>query len=394
MPLSRRAFVCSAMGAAAAGAAGAAARSDSDPPAAAGTSTGQDAGGHEPRRSGPAVPRPAEAGGGEQPARRGPIVMASANGVEACNLAVERMRGGAAAVDAAVAGVALVEDDPKDHSVGYGGLPNEEGVVELDSCVMDGPSHKAGGVASIRNIRNPAQVALMVMRRTDHVLIVGDGARRFAVAHGFKEQDLLTDEARQIWLRWKESLSNDDDWLTEDEAGGRKAPPGEKGSAGAFRTWLDQQDFHGTINCCALDANGDLGGVTTTSGLAFKIPGRVGDSPIIGAGLYVDNEVGAAGSTGRGEANLQNCSSFLTVEMMRNGLSPEQACLAVLQRIADKCEPRLLNDRGQPAYDLKLYALAKDGRVGGASMRGASKMAYHDGQSARLIDIPGLFEKK
>ena len=291
----------------------------------------------------------------EQPPRKGPIVMASANGVGACNKAIEKLRAGESLVDAVVAGVTLVEDDPKDMSVGYGGLPNEDGEVELDSCVMDGLTHKAGGVASIQNIRNPAQVAALVMRRTDHVLIVGDGARRFAVAHGFEEQDMLTAKARARWLKWKESLSDRDDWLSEKEADGKQSARLPRG---------DEFERHwGTINCCALDANGNLGGVTTTSGLSFKIPGRVGDSPIIGAGLYVDNDAGAAGSTGRGEANLQNLSSFMTVENMRNGMSPQEACLATLKRVADKCESRLRNKQGEPNFGLKMYALAKDGRV-------------------------------
>ena len=357
MAITRREFVYSAMGAAAATAAGATSVS--------------------------AVAKPKTTNPQQQPPRKGPVVMASANGVETCNLAVQELRGGAKPVDAVVAGVTLVEDNPKDMSVGYGGLPNEDGVVELDSCVMDGASHKAGGVASIQNIRNPAQVALLVMRRTDHVLLVGDGARRFAVAHGFKEQDMLTPEARAAWLKWKESLSDRDDWLSEKEAAGKQS------------SRLPESDeferHYGTINCCALEANGDLGGVTTTSGLSFKIPGRVGDSPIIGAGLYVDNDAGAAGSTGRGEASLQNLSSFMTVEYMRNGLSPQEACLAVLKRVADKCEPRLRNDKGEPGFGLKLYALAKDGRVGGASMHGDSKMAYHDGETCRRIAIPGLY---
>ncbi len=222
------------------------------------------------------------------------------------------------------------------------------------------------------------------MRRTDHVLIVGDGARRFAVAHGFKEQDMLTPQARASWLKWKESLSDRDDWLSEKEAAGKQSS--------RFPERDEFERHWGTINCCALDADGNLGGVTTTSGLSFKIPGRVGDSPIIGAGLYVDNDAGAAGSTGRGEANLQNLSSFMTVENMRNGMSPQEACLATLKRVADKCEPRLRNEKGEPAFGLKMYALAKDGRVGGASMRGKSHMAYHDGQSCRKIEIPGLYE--
>jgi len=211
--------------------------------------------------------------------------------------------------------------------------------------------------------------------------LVGEGALRFAKAHGFKEQELLTDGARRIWLKWKESHSDNDDWLH----------PEADEEARRYLHLPELEFTYGTINCCALTADGDLGGVTTTSGLSYKIPGRVGDSPIIGAGLYVDNEVGAAGSTGRGEENLQNCSSFMVVEFMRGGMTPEQACLAVLKRVADKCEQRLRNDKGEPAFGLTFYAVRKDGLVGGATMRGDGKMAYHDGTECRHISIPGLY---
>ena len=319
-----------------------------------------------------------------QPARGrpdGPVVVSSANGVEACKCAMELLKQGSDPVDAVVAGVNLVEDDPNDHSVGYGGLPNEDGVVELDSCVMHGPTHKAGAVAALRNVRNPSRVATLVMRRTDHVLLVGEGALRFAKAHGFKEQELLTDEARRNWLKWKETHSDRDDWLH---------PEADQEASRRLRE--EALEFtYGTISCLALTAAGDLGGCTTTSGLSYKIPGRVGDSPIIGAGLYVDNAVGACGSTGRGEANLQNCSCFLAVELMRAGASPEEACRRVLQRVAEHTEPRLRNGKGEPNYQLTFYALRKDGMIGGGCMRGEGKMAVHDGRGGRLVTLPGLF---
>lgn len=337
-----------------------------------------------------ALPRVATAG----TRRRGPrpAVIASSNGLGklrpdgkraegCCDRAMAMLKQGADPLDAVIAGVNIVEDDPTDHSVGLGGLPNEDGVVELDSCVMHGPTHNAGGVAALRNIRNPSKVARLVMQRTDHVLLVGEGALRFARAHGFAEENLLTDEARAIWLRWKETLSDNDNWLPP------RTEPRPKG-AGAEPT---VEYTHGTINCCALTASGDLAGVTTTSGLSYKIPGRVGDSPIIGAGLYVDNEVGAAGSTGRGEANLLNLSSFMVVEFMRQGKSPEDACLEMLKRVAHKTEPRLRNAKGEPNFSLQLYAIAKDGTVGGATMHGTSAMTYHDGTTARHIPIPGLY---
>ena len=248
---------------------------------------------------------------------------------------------------------------------------------------MHGPTHKAGGVAALRNIRNPSKVARLVMQRTDHVLLVGQGALRFARAHGFAEEELLTDKARQIWLRWKESHSKRDDWISADELAGEQ---GARGESKILHTW-------GTINCCAVDASADIAGVTTTSGLSYKIPGRVGDSPIIGAGLYVDNDVGAAGSTGRGEANLQNCSSFLVVEFMRAGKSPQDACLETLKRVADHTEPRLRDGNGRPRFGLKFYAVAKDGRYGSASMWSRAKFAVHDGTEARLEECAFLYKR-
>lgn len=311
----------------------------------------------------------------------GPVIISSANGVPACNKAMKLIKAGEHPLDAVVAGVNLVEEDPEVHSVGYGGLPNEDGVVELDSCVMDGPTHKAGGAGALRNIVNPSRVALCVMRRTDHVLLVGEGALRFARAHGFKEQNLLTDEAREIWLRWKESHSDLDDWLS---------PETDEKDAGARYMRKGPEFTYGTISCMALTKAGDLAGCTTTSGLSYKIPGRVGDSPIIGAGLYVDNEVGACGSTGRGEANLQNCSSFMIVEFMRRGMTPTEASLAMLKRVAHKTEPRLRDADGKPNFGLTFYALRKDGLLGGASMWGKGKMTVHTGGEARHIEIPSL----
>ncbi len=325
-------------------------------------------------------PDPQTAGASRKtPRGKRPAVIGSANALRGSELAMKLIRDGADPVDAAVEAVATVEDDPNDNSVGLGGVPNEDGVVQLDACVMHGPTHKAGAVAAIEDIRNPSKVAKLVMWRTDHVLLVGEGAKRFALAHGFKEENLLTDKARRIWLKWKEGHSDKDDWLG----------PEESGHAGR------REDFegftYGTCTCMALTPAGDLGGCTTTSGLAFKIPGRVGDSPIIGAGLYVDNEVGACGSTGRGEANLQNCSCVMIVELMRQGYEPQEACLEMLRRIAKRTEKRLRNARGEPNYPLRFYAIRKDGAVGGASMRGTGKMTYHDGTQARLIETPALY---
>jgi N4-(beta-N-acetylglucosaminyl)-L-asparaginase len=310
-----------------------------------------------------------------------PVVISSRNGESACRRAMELLLQNADPVDAAVAGINLVEDDPNDHSVGYGGLPNEDGIVELDACVMHGPTHKGGAVAALRNVRNPSSVAKLVMRRTDHVLLVGEGALRFARAHGFKEEELLTDDARRIWLKWKESHSDNDDWIR----------PEADVEAGRHARREGPEFTYGTITCIALTSAGDLGGCTSTSGLAYKIPGRVGDSPILGAGLYVDNEVGGCGSTGRGESNLINCSCFHAVELMRNGLAPQDACLQVLQRIADRTEPRLRDEHGYPNYQLKFYAVRKDGVFGGACLRGAAQMAVHDGHEFRFVELNGIY---
>ena len=298
----------------------------------------------------------------------GLVVVASANGLGAVDKAAGIIGGGGDTLDAVIAGVNLVEEDPDDHSVGYGGLPNEDGVVELDSCVMHGPTCRAGAVAALRNIKTPSRVAQVVMQRTDHVMIVGEGALRFARAHGFEEVNLLTDDARKIWLRWKETHSNRDDWLAPEEA--------NNGAGADART--EAQYTYGTINCCALAPSGDISGVTTTSGLSYKIPGRVGDSPIIGAGLFVDNEIGAAGSTGRGEAVIKICGAHTVVEEMRHGLSPTDACLAALRRIEKTTtEKRLRRKDGRPKFDVKFYAVAKDGRHGAAAIWSGAKYAVH-----------------
>ena len=302
------------------------------------------------------------------------VCVSSANGLAAVTKAVEVMRGGGGTMDAVIAGVNIVEDDPNDTSVGYGGLPNEDGVVELDSSVMDGPSgNNAGAVASLRNIKNPSKVARLVMERTDHVLLVGEGALRFARAHGFQEENLLTERARQIWLRWKENISDTDDWL----------PPAEGYSAAMG---YPAERPTGTINCLAVNENGDISGVTTTSGLAYKIPGRVGDSPIIGAGLYVDNEVGGAGSTGRGEEAIKFCGSFHTVMQMALGKSPGEAALETIKRIARNYDMDFLR-----TFNIKFYAVNKAGEYGAAALWGApghvgSRFAVHDGTEARIID--------
>ena len=335
--------------------------------------------------AGAMLPKRAGAGQAGSKPRSAPVVISSANGLRATRKAADSIMNGVDTLDAVISGVNIVEEDPADMSVGYGGIPNEDGVVELDSCVMHGPSCEAGAVAALRNIKTPSCVARLVMQRTDHVLLVGEGALRFARAHGFEEVNLLTDEARRIWLKWKERHSDQDDWVT---------PAGEIEDESAALSAAGVPFTYGTINCCALDAAGDLSGVTTTSGLSYKIPGRVGDSPIIGAGLFVDNEVGAAGSTGRGEAVIKICGAHTVVEAMRHGMSPTDACLHALRRIVETTkEPRLKRPDGRPNFDVKFYALAKDGRFGSAAIWSDSQFAVcADGQN-RLEEAAHLFER-
>ena len=299
-----------------------------------------------------------------------PVSISSANGLATTARAVKLMAGGEDTLEAVVSGVNIVEADPKDMSVGYGGLPNEDGVVELDSCCMHGPSFNAGSVASIRDIKLPSRVAQLVLKRTDHVMLVGEGARRFAIAHGMKAENLLTDAARRQWLSWKENLSGRDDWLSAKEASaGHEARP------------------TGTITCLGLNPAGELSGVTTTSGLAYKIPGRIGDSPIIGAGLYVENAVGACGATGRGEAVIISCGSRIVVENMRHGMSPAEAVKDALQRIVKQTvDPRLLDKKGRPDFEVVLYALRKDGKHAAGSIYKGRKYAVNEGTGSKLVD--------
>ena len=318
---------------------------------------------------------PARRAGQQMPVK----AISSANGLETTKLAHQMITAGSDPVDACVAGVSLVEADPNDTSVGYGGLPNEHGVVQLDAAVMHGPTHQAGSVAAIEGIRHPSQVALLVMRQTDHVLLVGKGALEFAQAQGFQAENLLTDRARRIWLRWKQSLSETDDWLLPENED-------DDGQAAAIL----RQRPTGTIHCAGMDIEGNISCVTTTSGLAFKIPGRVGDSPIIGAGLYVDNEIGSCGSTGRGEANLQNQCSFAAVELMRSGMSPRDAGLEVLRRVVQHTVPRLQNRQGEPDFGLNFYLLRKDGEHAGVTLRGEAKFAVTDQNGTRLEDCVAL----
>jgi N4-(beta-N-acetylglucosaminyl)-L-asparaginase len=308
---------------------------------------------------------PAQATPVAPPMRARPTVVASANGLRGVRLAYDRIVAGTDALDAIIAGVNIQELDPDDTSVGLGGLPNRDGVVQLDASCMHGPTKRAGSVACLEDIATPSLVAKAVMDYTDHVMLVGQDARRFAIEMGFTPQNLLTDKTRQEWLRWRARLNPNDAFLDYDGDVNIK-----------FTT--------GTINMNAVDARGDISSVTTTSGMAWKVPGRVGDSPIIGAGQYCDNLVGAAGSTGRGEANIKTCASFLIVEFMRQGLAPEAAAMRTLERIVAMTEARLLDERGRPKFDLQFYVVHKDGRYAGACLYEGAQFAVCDERGARL----------
>ena len=303
-----------------------------------------------------------------------PVVIASANGHKYKNggdltcvqKAFARIVEGADVLDALIDGVNILELDPEEVSVGYGGLPNADGAVQLDASCMHGPKKRAGAVAALEGVRTPSLVAKAILESTDHHLLVGAGAQAFARLNGFKiEPDLNTERSRRLWLEWKRRTDPDHylDPKTRAEAGHRAA------LAMVAEGLIDPDHFYGTINCNGINPKSELCGVTTTSGLAWKIPGRVGDSPILGAGLYVDGAVGAAGSTGRGEANLYNLSSFLIVENLRRGLSPKDAGLEACRRIqAHTVEKRLLNSRGLPNFGISFYVLNSKGDYAGVSL--------------------------
>jgi N4-(beta-N-acetylglucosaminyl)-L-asparaginase len=339
-----------------------------------------------------------------------PVVISSANGnwfknggsFTCVEKAFALMTQGSDVLDALIEGVNIVELDPEDYSVGYGGVPNAEGVVQLDSSCMHGPLKRAGGVASLEGVRTPSRVAREVMNKTDHHLLVGKGAQVFARNLGFKiEDDLNTPLSLKLWLEWKQR-TDPKHYLTPQER--------EIAYDGVRRQMAREGKFasskmYGTINCDGINAKGEICGVTTTSGLFFKIPGRVGDSPILGAGLYVDGSVGAAGSTGRGEANLYNLSSYLIVENMRRGMHPKDAGLEALKRIkSNTVEKRLRKKNGDPNFNINFYVLNAKGEFAGVAMYAedaddkgwaggkgsAVRYAVCDANGPRSIQVEGL----
>lgn len=337
-----------------------------------------------------------------------PVVISSANGLAACAKAMETIKSGGDTLDAVIAGVNIVELDPNDTSVGYGGLPNEDGVVELDACVMHGPTKRAGSVAAIHGIKTPSKIAKLVMDHTTHVMIVGEGATHFAEVYGYKREDLLTEKSKLAYLVWKESLRSPNafnNWVSmEQNLTGEPAAPIKQlrsrfpNTDDATLAWAWEMATHptyGTINCMAVNANGEMSGVTTTSGLAWKIPGRVGDSPIIGAGLFVDQEVGGGGSTGVGELNIRIAGGHTIVESMRRGMSPKEAVLEALKRVS-----KLYNDDQKilDKLDIEFYALRKDGEHAAGSLWGShtsyKTYSVNDGGESRHEPCVFLYTKQ
>lgn len=316
------------------------------------------------------------------------LAIASGNGLRAVEIAYNKLVAGEDPVDAAIAGVNTQELDPNDQSVGYGGLPNFDGVVQLDAAVMHGPSGKGGAVAALEGVKTPSKVAKVVMERSDHVLIVSEGARRFATMHGFPNENLLTEASRRRWVKWRERLSDKDDWVAPPEAG--------PGRARLLPNGMHDEELQptGTIHLSALTPGGDIGCCTTTSGLSWKIPGRVGDSPLIGCGLYCDNDVGSAGCTGRGEAAILSNAAHTAVEMMRQGKSVQDALLETLDRIVHLTrDPNLKRPDGKPNFYVRMYGLNKAGEYAGASIWSSGQFTVCDAQGPRREDFVFLYER-
>jgi N4-(beta-N-acetylglucosaminyl)-L-asparaginase len=348
-----------------------------------------------------------------------PIMVAAHNGFNFVDDAFTFLKNGGDTLDAALRVVKGPEDDPKDDSVGLGGLPNEEGAVELDACCMHGPTRRAGSVGGVRNIKNVSLVAKAVMTDTGHVMLVGEGAERFAVSMGFPRENLLTEHSRKIWLLWKEYHSNSDWWGPGLASPHWQGPPDsdakpqsnlwqeryrrleEHAADLSIRPELRRDAIHkvlfpptGTIHCSALNEKGEISGCTTTSGLAYKLPGRCGDSPIIGAGCYTDQDVGSAGATGSGEENIKVAGAHTIVENMRHGMSPHEAGMDALQRIVRNYNHDM---KKLQFVDMVYYVLRKDGAYAGVSLWTGyesgkpHQIVVHDG-ARRAEDTKSLFQ--
>ena len=345
-----------------------------------------------PARNATALPKATGASKGKRP-----CIISAHLGLPHLDAAMAILRGTGDTMDAVLAVVVPVEDEPQVHSVGFGGLPNEDGVVQLDACVMHGPTRRCGAVGAIEKIKNPSKVARAVMERTNHTFLVGPGATQFAMDQGFEPMNLLTEESRLAWLAWKAKSSKN--WRP-----GLDAPDFKKELAEildtperqALRPWIEHVIANpptGTINCLAVNEKGEMSGVTTTSGTAWKISGRVGDSPIIGAGLFLDQDVGGAGSTGRGEEDIKIAGGHTVVEMMRKGMSPTSACLEALHRVVHNYD---FDNSRLKMFDLQFYAMNKDGEHGAATLwsskENPTSYAVHDGTAAKSLPCTPLFE--
>ena len=290
-------------------------------------------------------------------ATNSPIILSTWNhGIPANKAAMDVLNDNGTALDAVEAGVRVTEADPSSQSVGLGGRPDQDGHVTLDACIMNSDGN-AGSVAFLRDIKHPISVARKVMEQTDHVMLVGEGAKRFALENGFQEENLLTDKSKEEWLQWKRDNSIKDSWGPNDE--------------------------HDTISTLARDNKGNLSGACTTSGLAYKLHGRVGDSPIIGAGMFVDNEIGAVGATGKGEEVIKTCGSFLVVELMRQGYSAMDACEEAVKRIIRK-------QSGKSDFQIGYIALRKDGQVGFSAIHDGFQYALYKKNENKLYDVKGV----
>ena len=345
-----------------------------------------------------------------------PAIVCKVTGTQGMDAAYEMLRRGEDTLDAALHVCKVQEDDPNDDSVGLGGLPNEEGEVELDACSMHGPTRRAGSVAGVRNIKNVSLVTKAVMQHTGHVMLVAEGAQRFAMAQGFPKENLLTERSRKIWMLWKESMSNQDWWGPGVADPNWKSPVATASSSHEWQQRVErmyelaaelgiepelrreaiQRVLYpptGTIHVSVVNSKGEMSGATTTSGLAWKIAGRIGDSPILGAGCWCDQDVGSAGATGSGEENIKVAGAHTIVENMRKGMSPQEAGLDALRRIA-----RNHNNNNQKLrfLDMVYYILRKDGAYAGVSLWSLNsdgkphRFAIHDGQKRTGNCVPLL----